>query len=298
MAQMRLPGWCKEARGAPCPPGGKRAPGSFVDRNLARFNSFTKEALEPEGYSKKRGLLQLIAPRARIAGIFFLIAAAGMSTNAYALSGAVFLTALLAAFSGVGLFALAKRVWPAAVFTLVVISPVFFSFFTPGERLFGVSAGPLEAAVTREGVLSGLFFVTRAASMVSLAALLLLTTGQTEFFKGLAGLPVPRFFVTALYMMFRYVFILLKVAEDASLALKSRTAGRARTKESRQWFSSRAAMILRKSLNAAEEVGMAMAARGFDGKIKTLGGPGLEVRDYVWLAGALFVLFLSFGLSS
>ncbi|MBI5588638.1 MAG: cobalt ECF transporter T component CbiQ [Deltaproteobacteria bacterium] len=298
MAQMTLPGWFKEARGAPCAAGGRSAQRSFVEKNLARFNSFTKEVLEPEEYSKKRGLLQWITPKARIAGIFFMIAAAGLSTNAYALSGAVFLTALLTAFSGVGFSALAKRVWPAVVFTLVIISPVFFSFFTPGERLFGVSAGPFEAAVTREGVLSGLFFVTRAASMVSLAALLLLTTGQTEFFRGLAGLPVPRFFVTALYMMFRYVFILLKVAEDANLALKSRTAGRARIKESQQWFSSRAAMILRKSLNAAEEVSMAMASRGFDGKIKTLRGPGLAVRDYIWLAGALFILFLSFGLSS
>lgn len=299
MAEVRLPEWFKEARSGACAAsGGKAAPRSFIDKNLENFSGFMREVMEAEGYSKRRGLLQMVAPRARIAGVFFLIAAAAFSVDIYSLAAAVFLTASLTVLSGVGFTALAKRVWPSVVFTLILISPVFFGFFTPGERLFGVSLGPLGFEVTREGVSNGLFFVTRVASMVSLAALLFLTTGQTEFFRGLTGLPLPRFFVTALFMMFRFIFILLKVAEDSSLARRSRTIGGVRIKESQEWFSSRVALLLKKSLNTAEEVNMAMASRGFNGKIKTLKDAGLGARDYIWLGSTLFLLFLSFGLSS
>lgn len=298
MAQMRLPEWFKEARTTACPAGGGRAAeGSFMDKNLANFSGFMKEAIETEGCSKRRGLLQMVTPRARIAGVFFLIMAVAFTVDIYALAAAVLLTVFLTALSGVGFPALAKRVWPSFIFTLVLISPVFFGFFTPGERLFGLSLGPVGFEVTREGVASGLFFVARVVSMVSLAALLLLTTGQTDFFRGLSGLPLPRFFVTALFMMFRFVFILLKAAEDSTLARRSRTIGGARTRESQQWFSSRVALLLKKSLSTAEEVGMAMASRGFNGKIKTLREGELLALDYLWLVGTLFLLFLSFGLS-
>lgn len=299
MAQMRLPEWFREARPTACPAtGGKAAPGSFVDKNLANFSGFMREAIETEGYSKRQGLLQMVSPRARIAGVFFLIMAAAFTVDIYALAAAVLLTVSLTALSGVGFSALAKRVWPSFVFTLILIFPVFFGFFTPGERLFGVSLGPVVFEVTKEGVASGLFFVARAVSMVSLAALLLLTTGQTDFFRGLSGLPLPRFFVAALFMMFRFVFILLKVAEDSTLARRSRTIGGTRTKESQEWFSSRVVLLLKKSLNTAEEVGMAMASRGFNGKIRTLKDSDLQARDYLWLGATLFLLFLSFGLSS
>lgn len=299
MAQMRLPEWFKEAKRGACEAeGGHAAPDSFTDRSLKNFSGFLKDALAPEQYSRRRGLLQSVSPRARIAGVFFLITAAAFVVDIYALAATVLLTGSLAALSGVGFTAIAKRVWPAFAFTAVLIFPVVFGFFTPGDRLFGAGLGRFGFEVTVQGVETWLFFVTRTVSMVSLAALLLLTTGETDFFRGLAGLPLPRVFTTALFMMFRFVFILLKVAEDSVLARRSRTIGGAGIKESQRWFSSRVVLLLKKSLNTAGEVGMAMASRGFDGKIRSLGDMKLAPADYVWLGSTLFLLFLSFGLNS
>jgi len=298
MAQIILPEWFKESGNGPCAVNGEPpASTAFLDKSLANFSAFLASALNDEGYQKRRGLLQAVTPRARIAGVFFLITATAYAVNGYAAVTAVVLTLLLTALSGVGYAALARRVWPSVVFTIIIIFPVFFSFVTPGERLVGVSLGPIGLEVTRPVVASGLFFVVRAVTMVSLAALLLLTTGQTDFFRGLSGLPLPRVFVTALFMMFRFVFVLLKVAGDFTLARRSRTIGLTRTKESRHWFASRAAFLLEKSLKTADEVGMAMASRGFDGKIKTLKDKDLAAADYLWLGGTVFVLLLSFGLS-
>ncbi len=90
MAQMRLPEWFKEARSVPCAAGGgKAAPRSFIDKNLENFSGFMREVMEAEGYSKRRGLLQMVTPRARIAGVFFLIAAAAFSVNIHSLAAAV-----------------------------------------------------------------------------------------------------------------------------------------------------------------------------------------------------------------
>lgn len=296
MAQMNLPGWFREAGSHPCPPGGGKAKRTFVEKNLYSIASYFKETLDSDENSGKRGLLQGITPRARIAGVFFLLLASAFVANAYALGAAIFIAVLLAALSGIGFGAVVRRSAPAVVFTLIIVSPVFFGFFTPGERLVGLSIGPVVLEVTREGLSSGLFFAARVAAMVSLTAILLLSTGQRDLLRGLSGLPLPRFFVTALFMMFRFVFILLKTFEDTNLARRSRTISRRRVRESQEWFASRAALIMKKSLGIAEEVSMAMASRGFDGRVRVGAEGALGAYDYLWLLFTLFLLFLSFGL--
>jgi cobalt/nickel transport system permease protein len=94
----------------------------------------------------------------------------------------------------------------------------------------------------------------------------------------------------------RYLLILLKIAEDAALARRSRTIDAAAVKDSRGWFSSRASLLLKRSLRTAEDVTMAMASRGFTGRLKTNSAGRLKGWDLVWIGCASFIFFLSFGL--
>ena len=132
--------------------------------------------------------------------------------------------------------------------------------------------------------------------MALLASLLMLTTRQSDFFTALKRLKAPALFVTALFLTFRHIFILIKVAEDMLLARRSRAISRARPKDLQGWFASRVMFLLKKSVFIAEEVSMAMTARAFSGRVKPFGFKRLGGRDYMWLGASFFILFLSLGL--
>lgn len=297
MAQVTgVPEWMKEVRGCVPSPDGSAKRRGFVEKNLASIASFVSGALGAERYSRLPGLLQGIGPKARIYGVLALVLAGAVTARAEALGGLCVITVLLAAFSKVALTGLLKRVLPAFLFTTAIAIPVFFSFITPGAELLGGGIGGIRVAVTLEGARAGSFFILRVVSMVSPVALLAMTTAQGDFLRGLRSMPVPAFFATALFMTFRYVFILLRTAEDANLARRSRTITRAAVSESQRWFASRAAFLLKKSLGTAEDVAMAMASRGFSGRIRTFESPRMRPKDILWLGFTSFVFFLSLGI--
>lgn len=287
---MTLPDWMRRPGPQTCPAADGMRPQGFIEKSLRNFASVIREALTSEGYAARDGLLQRLEPRAKLAGFFLLITAAAFPESWLFLLAVLILTLCLSASTKVGAGPLVKRALPATVFTAVLAIPAAFSFVTPGRELLGAGG----VAVTAEGIKTALFFVLRVSTMAALASLAVLTTRQADFFRGLGRL-VPAFFVTALFFTFKYVIILVKVAEDAALARKSRTFDRASVREAQRWFASRAALLLKKSLNTAEEVSMAMVSRGFDGKVRssskgTLGGP-----EFLWLGATSFVLFLSLG---
>lgn len=289
---LKLPDWFKQAHGSPCPTGGRAKAMGFLDRNLSAIASFMRRLMDSEEHANLPGVLQLIDPRARIAGVLVLITASAVASSSFMVASLAFTVLGFALASEIGLKALLKRVFPSFIFTLVIIAPMLFSFMSPGRDILRLTEN---VSVTMEGVRYASFFVARVTTMMSMAALLLLTTRQTDFFRGLRDLPVPSLFVTALFMTFRYIFILIKIAEDAVLAMKSRTIKGTGLRQSQRWVASRLALILRKSLNTADEVNMAMASRGFQGRVKTFDNHRMRGGDYLWLGFSFFMLFISFG---
>lgn len=290
MEEIRLPDWLnasvKEARSGK----GLRSPG-FIEKNLSGFSDTIMKAFSTEEYASRDGVLQRLDPRAKLAGFFLLILAAAIAGSALFLSGVLLFSGAMSIKTRVGLLPLAKRILPAFVFTSVIALPVSLDLMTPGREI----AGAFGVAITAEGLMTAGFFLLRVTTMVTLSTLLALTTRQADFFRGL-GRVIPGFFATALFFTFRYVFILIKTAQDATLARKSRTIQRAALRESQRWFASRAALILKRSFSMAEEVNMAMISRGFSGRIKsTKGAARFAGRDYLWMGFTSFVLFMSLG---
>ncbi len=289
MAEMKIPGWLREesasGRGNEAAFKGE----GFIDRTLGNIASFMEGAFDRE-YSPG-GVLQSIEPRARIIGIFFLVFAAALAGRALTLIAVVSLTVVLALLSGVRIGRLLKRTMPALVFTSIMVAPISLSFFTPGSAVLNIGG----AAVTGEGVRTGLFIIARVGAMSGLTALLMLASRQADLFRGLRGV-VPSFFVTALFMTYRYVFMLMKTAEDMALARRSRTITGTKLREAQGWFASRTGLILRKTASIADEVTLAMVSRGFEGKIRTFESKGMRGKDLIFIGTASFALFLSIGL--
>jgi cobalt ECF transporter T component CbiQ len=294
--ETRLPAWFKESlpgQGAGRAGAGPGLAERAVERTLRNIRAFMKDALSLSGAGAGPGLLQGINPMARVPGAVILIAACSAAGGVISLLGMTALTTAMALLSGVSPWRLARKALLPAAFTATVAAPATLSVFSPGETL--ITLGVFDLSFTRGGVVTALLLTARVAAISSIASLMVITSGASGILKGLKGLHVPAFFVTALFMTFGYVFLLVKTAEDAALARRSRTAARARVRDSGRWFASGAELILKKSLNTAGEVNMAMASRGFDGRLKTLKGPGLKARDYAWLGLSIFVFFLAIG---
>jgi len=288
MEKMTLPDWMKGAAPAACPTGEGPGPRGFVDKSLTNFASFLKKALTSGRLND--GVIQRLEPRARLAGFFFLILAAALFESWLFISSVLVMTVLLSAATNAGVRPLLLRSLPAVAFTAALSVPAAFSFVTPGTPLVEVG----RVAVTAEGVRTALFFVLRVSTIAALASLMVLTTGEAGFLRGLSRL-LPGFFAATLFFTFKYALILVKTAEEAALARKSRTIGGRGVREAQRWFASRAAFILKKSLNTAEEVGMALVSRGFGGRFAPAASTPLGRGEYLWLAAASFVLFLSLG---
>ncbi|CAG1064561.1 Nickel transport protein NikQ [uncultured bacterium] len=288
MEKMTLPDWMKEAPTAVCPASSGKERKGFLDRSLRNFASVLKRAFASG--KTKDGPMQNLEPRAKLAGFFLLILAAALFESWIFILALLVMTVCLSAMTKAGAAPLLVRALPAIVFTAVMAAPAVFSFVTPGAPLAGVGG----LTITAEGVSTALFFVLRVSAIAALAALLVLTTAEADFFRGLGRL-LPGFFSAALFFTFKYCLILVKTAEGAALARKSRTIDSRGVKEAQRWFASRAAFILKKSLNTAEEVSMAMVSRGFEGRVATAPAGPLGFAEYLWLGASSFFFFLSFG---
>ncbi|MBI3398962.1 MAG: cobalt ECF transporter T component CbiQ [Deltaproteobacteria bacterium] len=290
---IKIPDWLKNT-GAPCSCCSIGRGKGFLEKNLEAIASFLKEVLEPEEFANRRGLLQAIDPRAKLLGMTLLITAAAMLKNMPALAGFIALAAALAAVSKITASALLKRVWLVLFFTFVLVLPTAFNFVIAGDpmvTLFSVNHHALY--ISRQGLEGMAILILRVAAMVSLVSLFMLSTSYPDVFRAIRSFPVPRIFIAALAMCFRYIMVLIKIAEESHLARKARTIKPSTVKEGGGWLAKRIWLIMERSLETAESVYLAMTARGFTGEVKTITQFEMKGRDYAWIGFAIFVLLLA-----
>ena len=100
--------------------------------------------------------------------------------------------------------------------------------------------------------------------------LLALTTRWTDLMASFQSLKIPTAFVMILGMTYRYVFVLVSVAQDMSLAFKSRTLRPERNEDIRKWLNATIGVLFKRSMNMSELVNLSMISRGYDGKVKRI----------------------------
>ncbi|MDH4226587.1 MAG: cobalt ECF transporter T component CbiQ [Deltaproteobacteria bacterium] len=291
---MIVPGWLTGKR--PSYERGKRLGAGVVEANLKAAAAFLRSVFGAHSFAVRLGLLQRVDARAKIAGLAAVTAAAGVVNEFEPLLAFLWLAVFLAWMSSLTLRAVARRVVVPALFTFIVALPVAFSFFTPGAELYSVAFYPQELVVTVDGALILSKLVLRVFVMASFVALLLLTTKEEELFEGFGALPLPALFTSALFMAFRYVFVVARFMEDFSMARKARVVSRKGFRGAAGWAGFGAALLFERSFATAEEVSMAMRARGFGGSLITPEPPKLAFKDYFFVFAAFFLFFISFTL--
>lgn len=182
---------------------------------------------------------------------------------------------------------------------LFIVSP-FIAFVAVLNPLYDtqpmlVRLGPQEFVV-RGGVLSCLSICGKFALTVSALAALVSTTRFHDVLKAMAWFRLPRLFVVELSFLYRYLFLLVEQVQRMKRARECRAVGKSKLGWSLRATGGIIGNLFLRTLERGERVYAAMAARGFDGTVKTLTRFHMGAADYAFLVGSvLFVSALRFG---
>jgi cobalt/nickel transport system permease protein len=176
---------------------------------------------------------------------------------------------------------------------LIVVSPfalalaALFPFLEPGRAVWQAALGPLAIEVTHEGLVRAAHILVRFYLCVWATLLLLATTRFQDMLDGLARLRVPTVFVTQLAFLYRYLWVLKDEMMHLGRAREARDGGLGPW---RLQFQSRVGIVgvlFVRTYDRSERIYWAMAARGFDGTLRTASAGRLRAADWVFVLGAV-----------
>jgi len=251
---------------------------NVLEHAIRDISSALERSLFAEKISARQGLLQSLDARVKVVCTLALLIAVNLSHGLIVIAAIYFVVLGLAYSSRIPTTDFILRVWLVLpFFTGVLIVPALF--LTPGPPLVLLPYGLI---ITRTGLITGLFLLLRVSTSISLTLLLILTTPWNTVLRALHVLRVPDIFILTLGMTYRYIYLLLHIANDMFLSRKSRVVGRLSGAEQRHVMAAAGATLLSKSLNMSSEVYLAMKSRGFHGSVVSLKLFEMQKRDWIW----------------
>ena len=194
--------------------------GNFIERTFASLIAASEYAASAERMALAGGVLQKVDPRIKVAGLFGLVAVVAASRALVAIGSLFGVGLILVLLSRIRLRRIAAWVWmPVLLFTGTIALPAIF--ITPGQPLVAFR----DIVITRQGLRSAAFLVSRAETAATLSALLVFTTPWPWVLKSLRTFKCPIVLVAILGMTYRYIFVILQTAFEMFESRKSRTVG-------------------------------------------------------------------------
>jgi len=252
--------------------------------------SFLKESVFSDEYASRKGFMQSLDPRVKLATLVVFLFAVLITKSILVVLSFYFLCLLLTFFSGISLGFFLKRTWIfIPIFSLFIAIPALFSFFTPGEALVSFKVLGIGLAITRQGLLGAALFVSRVITSVSFAVLVSITTKHFELLKVLRIVGVPQVFVMVLGMCYRYIYLFAEVVSNTYIAIKSRAGGRITHKAGRHIAAWNMASLWYRSYQLNAAVYNAMVSRGYSGEPVMLSIFRTRPGDWIWLSTAVLI---------
>jgi cobalt ECF transporter T component CbiQ len=253
---------------------------NFLERTLAGFLGAMEHALDAEELAKSSGLLQRVDPRVKVVGILALVISAAMARKLWVIDAVFAVALVLAVFSRVSLWLLAKRLWiPVLIFTGIIALPA--PLVVPGRAVWRLPV--LGWPLTAQGLLGASYLVSRVETASTLSVLLILSTSWTRVLKALRVLRVPVVVVVILGMAYRYIFLLLESAHAMLESRRSRMVGDLPGPERRRLAAASVGVLMSKTLQLSSDVYGAMLARGFRGEVYLLDDFRTAALDWIIL---------------
>lgn len=117
--------------------------------------------------------------------------------------------------------------------------------------------------VISEGWIQFMSIIVRGLLSVQATLLLVLSSGFITICRGLRCLGMPEIFSTQLFLLYRYIFVLLQEARSMQMARTSRGYGR--TSYGIRFWAVFVGQLLLRTADRAERLHNAMLSRGFSG---------------------------------
>ena len=310
MAEMRpLPPWFEEKTQTPMPraSSGHSSRRGFMEKTLNAIAETMKNEVFSESLANRTGILQGLDPRAKLLSVLFLIGTAGVLHHILSLVLFNLWLFWLAKSSRLPIKTFARRVWLVVpIFTGILVFPALFNVVRPGTPLLVLFhlehplklaywRLPREIAITTEGLTSAVLLILRVGASVSLAALLTLTTRWNVLLKALSALKIPSVFLAVLEMSYRYIFLLLQTSADMFMARRSRSVGRAKSRDERRFVTFAMGTLWGKTTALSQHVHSAMLARGYTGSPRSLIRFRMMRSDWIWLVLVLIIAIIFTG---
>lgn len=201
--------------------------------------------------------------------------------------------------SELGIAYVLKRALIATPFALAALPLVFT---VPGTPLATFAWGPWNVTMTMPGVERFLSVAFKSWVAVQAAVVLAATTALPQLLIAMRALHTPRLLVAIFGLMWRYLFVMV---DEAQRLLRAREARSGATPDSEgqvggtlAWRArvtgGMAGNLLMRSFERGERIYAAMAARGYDGEIRSLPLSPLSGRGWFLLGsgGGILVLIL------
>ncbi len=222
--------------------------------------------------------MQRMDPRLKLLLAVALIIVAGLTRSLYILLGMWTLTILLSWLSRLPLITLQKRIWLfIPVLTLLASIPAMFNIVIDGTPLVTIYQGshpstywginiPAELYISKQGVTAALFLVMRVGLSLSMGVLLTMTTSVNKLLTALQVMGLPSLVIMVLEMSYRYLVLLLNLSIEMFEARSLRTVGTLSMASRRAQVGTSIAALFARSMYLADEVYLAMTARGYTGQ--------------------------------
>lgn len=265
--------------------------GNFIERSLFGMSSFLRESVFSDECALKKGFLQSLDPRAKIAGFFLLIIQTVLAREINTVFLLYSLCLLFIVFSKINLAFFLKRTWIfIPVFSLFIALPALLA---PGEPLFSWKLPGITFVITRQGLGGAGIFVARVIACVSFAVALSLTTRHAALLKSLRVFKIPQVFIMILGMCYRYIYLFAEIIRDIYLAVKSRIGAGVEYRKGQELAAWNISALWERSVKTNEDVYRAMLSRGYRGEALAWEEFKIKARDYFWLLGVGLILWIA-----
>ncbi len=247
-------------------------------------------------YLSRQSLIHQLDPRVKLlVTVGFIISNVLLPDGAWlAFLAAWGLTLLVSQQAKLGVWFAFRRSFIALPFMLAGFSVIFA---TPGQVITTWQVLWLELTVTDMGIIRLISLMCRSWLSVQMAILLTATTTFPDLTHALRHLKVPAVLVSIISFMYRYLFVLVEEAQRLLRARAARSAALPGQKAGGTliWRAKVAGgmigQLFIRSLDRADRVYLAMAARGYRGQLLTMNEHTLSKQDWL-IASVAFALLL------
>jgi len=252
-----------------------------------------------DSYRHRSSPIHRLDPRVKLLlAVGFIFATALTPPGAWPVY--ILLFALLLAveiLSELGVGYVMKRAVLAFPFVLAAV-PILFTL--PGVPLVTFDIGPWSLSVSDAGLERFISIALKSWFSVQMAIVLASSTPFPDLLAAMRAVHVPKLLVAVIGLMWRYLFVLADEAMRLMRAREARSGHPAdtpyRTGGSIAWRAhvtgGMAGNLFLRSFDRGERIYAAMAARGYDGEVRSVPMPPISGPQRLLLVGGVMVLTL------